>query len=75
MVTGAALATVNRLPVLLLPGDVFATRIPDPVLQQIEVPSNGDVSANDSFAPSADIGTGLTVPNSSYPRAFRPCEF
>ena len=51
MVTGAALATVNRLPVLLLPGDVFATRIPDPVLQQIEVPSNGDVSANDSFAP------------------------
>ena len=51
MVTGAALATVNRLPVLLLPGDVFATRIPDPVLQQVEVPSNGDVSANDSFAP------------------------
>lgn len=51
MVTGAALATVNRLPVLLLPGDVFATRIPDPVLQQIEVPSNGDVSANDAFAP------------------------
>src|SRR5246127_2359532 len=38
MVTGAALATINRLPVLLLPGDVFAGRVPDPVLQQLEVP-------------------------------------
>ena len=41
MVTGAALATVNRLPVLLLPGDVFASRRPDPVLQQLEVPVGG----------------------------------
>ena len=49
MLTGAALATVNRIPVLLLPGDVFASRIPDPVLQQLEVPSRGDVSANDAF--------------------------
>ena len=49
MLTGAALATVNRLPVLLLPGDVFASRIPDPVLQQIETPSRGDVSVNDAF--------------------------
>jgi len=49
MLTGAALATVNRLPVLLLPGDVFASRIPDPVLQQLEVPSRGDVSVNDAF--------------------------
>jgi 3D-(3,5/4)-trihydroxycyclohexane-1,2-dione acylhydrolase (decyclizing) len=49
MVTGAALATVNRLPVLLVPGDVFASRRPDPVLQQLEVPSSGDVSVNDSF--------------------------
>jgi 3D-(3,5/4)-trihydroxycyclohexane-1,2-dione acylhydrolase (decyclizing) len=51
MVTGAALATVNRLPVLLLPGDVFATHPADPVLQQLEVPSRGDVSVNDAFAP------------------------
>jgi 3D-(3,5/4)-trihydroxycyclohexane-1,2-dione acylhydrolase (decyclizing) len=51
MVTGAALATVNRLPVLLLPGDAFASRIPDPVLQQLEDPSRGDVSVNDCFIP------------------------
>ena len=49
MLTGAALATVNRLPVLLLPGDVFASRIPDPVLQQLESSSRGDVSVNDAF--------------------------
>jgi 3D-(3,5/4)-trihydroxycyclohexane-1,2-dione acylhydrolase (decyclizing) len=51
MVTGAALATVNRLPVLLVPGDVFASRAPDPVLQQLEVPGAGDVSVNDVFRP------------------------
>src|SRR2546430_2949967 len=51
LVTGAALATVNRLPVLLLPGDVFASRRPDPVLQQLEVPSRGDVSVNDALQP------------------------
>jgi 3D-(3,5/4)-trihydroxycyclohexane-1,2-dione acylhydrolase (decyclizing) len=51
MVTGAALATVNRLPVLLLPGDVFASRRPDPVLQQLEDPAAGDVSVNDCFRP------------------------
>jgi 3D-(3,5/4)-trihydroxycyclohexane-1,2-dione acylhydrolase (decyclizing) len=51
MVTGAALATVNRLPVLLLPSDVFATRVADPVLQQLEHPSQRDVSANDVFRP------------------------
>jgi 3D-(3,5/4)-trihydroxycyclohexane-1,2-dione acylhydrolase (decyclizing) len=51
MVTGAALATVNRLPVLLLPGDVFASRRPDPVLQQLEDPTAGDVSVNDCFRP------------------------
>ena len=49
ILTGAALATVNRIPVLLLPGDVFASRTPDPVLQQLEVPSRGDVSVNDAF--------------------------
>jgi 3D-(3,5/4)-trihydroxycyclohexane-1,2-dione acylhydrolase (decyclizing) len=51
LVTGAALATVNRLPVLLLPGDVFASRRPDPALQQLEVPWRGDVSVNDCLAP------------------------
>src|SRR5919205_4295056 len=51
MGTGAALATVNRLPVLLVPGDVFASRLPDPVLQQLEDPTAGDVSVNDCFRP------------------------
>jgi 3D-(3,5/4)-trihydroxycyclohexane-1,2-dione acylhydrolase (decyclizing) len=51
MLTGAALATVNRLPVLLLPGDVFASRRPDPVLQQLETPWAGDSSVNDAFRP------------------------
>ncbi|MEE1656068.1 3D-(3,5/4)-trihydroxycyclohexane-1,2-dione acylhydrolase (decyclizing) [Microvirga sp. CF3062] len=51
MVTAAAVAHVNRLPVLLLPGDVFANRRPDPVLQQIENFSDGTVSANDCFKP------------------------
>ncbi len=51
MVTAAALAHVNRLPVLFLPGDTFATRGPDPVLQQIESFSDGTASANDCFRP------------------------
>ena len=51
MVTGAALATVNRLPVLLLPGDVFATRAASPVLQELEDPRTYDVSVNDVFRP------------------------
>jgi len=51
MVTAAALAHVNRLPVLFLPGDVFASRRPDPVLQQIEDFADGTVSANDAFRP------------------------
>jgi len=51
MVTGAALATINRIPVLLLPGDVYATRRQGPVLQQLENPSGGDVSVNDCFRP------------------------
>jgi 3D-(3,5/4)-trihydroxycyclohexane-1,2-dione acylhydrolase (decyclizing) len=49
MVSGAALATINRLPVLLLPGDVFATRPAPPVLQELEHPAAGDVSVNDAF--------------------------
>ncbi|HKH87487.1 MAG TPA: 3D-(3,5/4)-trihydroxycyclohexane-1,2-dione acylhydrolase (decyclizing) [Acidimicrobiales bacterium] len=51
MVTGAALATVNRLPVLLLPADVFTTHPSDPVLQQLENFAHRDVSANDAFRP------------------------
>jgi 3D-(3,5/4)-trihydroxycyclohexane-1,2-dione acylhydrolase (decyclizing) len=51
MVTGAALATINRLPVLLLPSDGFATRPADPVLQQLEHPTGRDVSVNDTFRP------------------------
>jgi 3D-(3,5/4)-trihydroxycyclohexane-1,2-dione acylhydrolase (decyclizing) len=51
MVTGAALATVNRIPVLLLPSDVFATRVAAPVLQELESPAGYDVSVNDAFRP------------------------
>jgi 3D-(3,5/4)-trihydroxycyclohexane-1,2-dione acylhydrolase (decyclizing) len=51
MLTGAALATVNRIPVLLLPSDVFATRVAAPVLQELEDPRAGDVSVNDAFRP------------------------
>jgi len=51
MVTGAALATINRLPVLLLPGDIFATRVAAPVLQQLEDPTSYDVSVNDTLRP------------------------
>jgi len=51
MVTGAAGATINRLPVLLLPGDIFASRLPAPVLQQLESPQSQDVSVNDCFKP------------------------
>lgn len=51
LVTGAALATVNRLPVLLLPGDIFATRVANPVLQELEDPRSYDVSVNDTLRP------------------------
>jgi 3D-(3,5/4)-trihydroxycyclohexane-1,2-dione acylhydrolase (decyclizing) len=51
MVTGAATATINRLPVLLLPGDIFANRLPNPVLQQLESPHSMDLSVNDCFRP------------------------
>jgi 3D-(3,5/4)-trihydroxycyclohexane-1,2-dione acylhydrolase (decyclizing) len=51
MITGAAAATINRLPVLLLPGDIFSTRLPDPVLQQLEYPQSRDASVNDCFKP------------------------
>jgi 3D-(3,5/4)-trihydroxycyclohexane-1,2-dione acylhydrolase (decyclizing) len=51
MVTGAALATINRLPVLLLPGDTFADRSASPLLQELELPQSGDVTVNDCFRP------------------------
>lgn len=51
MITAAAGATINRLPVLLLPGDTFATRVAEPVLQQLETPWAGDVTVNDAFRP------------------------
>lgn len=51
MITGAALATINRIPVLLLPGDIFASREPNPVLQQLESGQSQDISVNDCFKP------------------------
>ena len=51
MLTGAAVATTNRLPVLLLPSDTFATRTADPVLQQLELPHDASMSVNDAFKP------------------------
>lgn len=51
MITAAATATANRIPLLLLPGDTFATRQPDPVLQQVEQYGDGTISTNDCFRP------------------------
>jgi 3D-(3,5/4)-trihydroxycyclohexane-1,2-dione acylhydrolase (decyclizing) len=69
MVTGAALATINRLPVLLLPGDVFASRPADPVLQQLEVPWRGDASVNDCFQPVSRYWDRITRPEQLIPAA------
>jgi len=69
MVTGAALATIDRLPVLLLPGDVFASRRADPVLQQLEVPSRGDVSVNDAFIPVSRYFDRIMRPEQIVPAA------
>ncbi|WP_328888970.1 3D-(3,5/4)-trihydroxycyclohexane-1,2-dione acylhydrolase (decyclizing) [Streptomyces sp. NBC_00316] len=71
LVTGAALATVNHLPVLLLPGDVFATRPADPVLQQLEVPSAGDVSVNDCLRPVSRYFDRITRPEALVPAALQ----
>ncbi|WP_420959644.1 3D-(3,5/4)-trihydroxycyclohexane-1,2-dione acylhydrolase (decyclizing) [Brucella sp. IR073] len=74
MVTAAALAHVNRLPVLLIPGDVFANRRPDPVLQQIEDFDDGAVSANDCFRPVSRYFDRITRPEqllTALPRALR----
>ena len=69
MVTGAALATINRLPVLLVPGDVFAGRGPDPVLQQLETPWAGDVSVNDVFRPVSRYFDRISRPEQVVPAA------
>jgi 3D-(3,5/4)-trihydroxycyclohexane-1,2-dione acylhydrolase (decyclizing) len=69
MVTGAALATVNRLPVLLLPGDVFASRGPDPVLQQLETAARGDLSVNDCFIPVSRYFDRIERPEQLIPAA------
>ncbi len=62
MVTAAAVAHVNRLPVLLLPSDTFASRRPDPVLQQVEVFDNPTVTANDCFRPVSRYWDRITRP-------------
>ncbi len=62
MVTAAAVAHVNRLPVLLMPGDVYASRRPDPVLQQVEDFGDGTVSANDCFRPVSRYFDRITRP-------------
>ncbi|CAL76080.1 putative malonic semialdehyde oxidative decarboxylase [Bradyrhizobium sp. ORS 278] len=67
MVTAAAVAHVNRLPLLLLPGDVFAGRRPDPVLQQIEDFGDGTVSANDCFRPVSRYFDRITRPEQIIP--------
>jgi 3D-(3,5/4)-trihydroxycyclohexane-1,2-dione acylhydrolase (decyclizing) len=67
LVTAAGLAHVNRLPVLLLPGDVFASRIPDPVLQQVENFGNGTVSANDCLRPVSRYFDRITRPEQIIP--------
>src|SRR3984957_9278102 len=74
MVTGAGVATVNRLPGLLLPSDYFANRVPDPVLQQIEHPNERDVSASDAFRPVSRFFDRISRPEqllASLPEAFR----
>jgi 3D-(3,5/4)-trihydroxycyclohexane-1,2-dione acylhydrolase (decyclizing) len=74
MVTGAALATINRLPVLLLPSDTYATRRQGPVLQQLEAPFAGDVSVNDCFRPVVRFFDRITRPEqllTALPEAMR----
>jgi 3D-(3,5/4)-trihydroxycyclohexane-1,2-dione acylhydrolase (decyclizing) len=67
MVTAAAMAHVNRLPVLLIPGDVFANRRPDPVLQQVEDFGDGTVSANDCFRPVSRYFDRISRPEQIVP--------
>ncbi|MGC9541903.1 3D-(3,5/4)-trihydroxycyclohexane-1,2-dione acylhydrolase (decyclizing) [Streptomyces sp. UG1] len=69
LVTGAALATINRLPVLLLPGDYFASHAPDPLLQQLEHPTEADVSVNDTLRPVSKYFDRITRPEALIPSA------
>ena len=74
MLTGAALATINRLPVLLLPGDIFATRGPAPVLQQLESAASQDVSVNDCLRPVSKYWDRINRPEqliTALPEALR----
>jgi 3D-(3,5/4)-trihydroxycyclohexane-1,2-dione acylhydrolase (decyclizing) len=74
MVTAAGLATINRLPLLLLPGDAYATRRQGPVLQQLEDPTAPDISVNDAFRPVSKFFDRITRPEqllTSLPNAFR----
>jgi 3D-(3,5/4)-trihydroxycyclohexane-1,2-dione acylhydrolase (decyclizing) len=71
LVTGAALATINRIPVLLLPGDVFATRPADPVLQQLELPHAYDVSVNDALRPVSRFFDRIWRPEMLMPSALQ----
>ncbi|CAO0832983.1 3D-(3,5/4)-trihydroxycyclohexane-1,2-dione acylhydrolase (Decyclizing) OS=Streptomyces microflavus OX=1919 GN=Smic_25250 PE=3 SV=1 [Streptomyces microflavus] len=73
LVTGAALATINHLPVLLLPGDTFAARPADPVLQQLEVPYAGDVSVNDCLRPVSRYFDRVSRPEALISAARRRC--
>src|SRR5262245_26600562 len=74
MITGAATATVNRLPVLLLPGDIYATRRQGPVLQQLEHPVSADASVNDCFRPVSRFFDRISRPEqllTALPEAMR----
>ncbi|HRL11734.1 MAG TPA: thiamine pyrophosphate-binding protein, partial [Aggregatilineales bacterium] len=74
MLTGAAVATVNRIPVLLLPGDIFAERIQAPVLQQLESEHTQDIGVNDCFKPVSRYWDRLTRPEqliTALPEALR----
>ena len=74
LVTAAALATVNRIPLLLLPGDTYATRRQGPVLQQLDLPGTPDVTANDTFRPVSRFFDRITRPEqllTALPQAFR----
>src|ERR1051326_6026307 len=74
MITGAALATINRLPVLLLPGDIFARRNVAPVLQQLESEHSQDISVNDCFKPLSRYWDRINRPDqliTALPEALR----
>jgi 3D-(3,5/4)-trihydroxycyclohexane-1,2-dione acylhydrolase (decyclizing) len=74
MLTGAAGATINRLPVLLLPGDIFANRVPAPVLQQLEAGNTQDISVNDCFRPVSRYWDRISRPEqliAALPEAMR----